>query len=257
MEGIYLQLDDISWPSKWPYIRRTNRTYRMCTVVEFFEDSEVFITGGSGVVGKALIEKLLRSTRVRRIYVLLRPKKQFTAEQRLTRLRQATIFHVLAKERPQELQKLVAVPGDVAHPGMGIQPEWLARMRGVSVVYHCAATVRFDEPLRVALRLNVAGTLEALKLAEQLPKLRIFVHVSTFYSNPYLTRVEPKVVSSGVWVCLVFFFLKCPLLELSAVLLVAHGLETVPETLGRSAGRQLARCPDPQVGTLRESDGVE
>ncbi|XP_017096210.2 fatty acyl-CoA reductase wat [Drosophila bipectinata] len=168
----------------------------MCNVVEFFEDSEIFITGGSGVVGKALIEKLLRSTRVRRIYVLLRPKKQFTAEQRLTRLRQATIFHVLAKERPQELDKLVAVPGDVSHPGLGIHPEWLAQMKGVSVVYHCAATVRFDEPLRVALRLNVAGTLEALKFAEQLPRLRIFVHVSTFYSNPYLKRVEPKYYSS-------------------------------------------------------------
>ncbi|KMZ07819.1 uncharacterized protein Dsimw501_GD27572 [Drosophila simulans] len=163
---------------------------------EFFEDSEIFVTGGSGVVGKALVEKLLRSCNVRRIYVLLRPRKQLTAEQRLVRLRQATVFHVLAAQKPEELDKIVAVPGDVSLPGLGIDPSMMQRMKGVSLVYHCAATVRFDEPLREALRLNVGGTLEALKFAETLPKLRAFVHVSTFYSNPYLTRVEPKYYSS-------------------------------------------------------------
>ncbi|XP_033169756.1 fatty acyl-CoA reductase wat [Drosophila mauritiana] len=163
---------------------------------EFFEDSEIFVTGGSGVVGKALVEKLLRSCNVRRIYVLLRPRKQLTAEQRLVRLRQATVFHVLAAQKPEELDKIVAVPGDVSLPGLGIDPSMIQRMKGVSLVYHCAATVRFDEPLREALRLNVGGTLEALKFAETLPQLRAFVHVSTFYSNPYLTRVEPKYYSS-------------------------------------------------------------
>jgi len=150
---------------------------------EFFEDSEIFVTGGSGVVGKALIEKLLRSCNVRRIYVLLRPRRQLSAQERLLRLRQATVFHVLAVEKPQELDKIVAVPGDVSLPGLGIDPSMVEHMRGVSLVYHCAATVRFDEPLRVALRLNVGGTLEALKFAENLPQLRAFVHVSTFYSN--------------------------------------------------------------------------
>ncbi|XP_017034883.1 fatty acyl-CoA reductase wat [Drosophila kikkawai] len=162
----------------------------------FYEDSEIFVTGGSGVVGKALIEKLLRSLNVRRIYILLRPRRQLTAAQRLLRLRQATIFHVLAKEKPEALDKLVAVPGDVSLPGLGIEPEMIELMKNVSLVFHCAATVRFDEPLRVALRLNVGGTLEAMKFAEGLPRLRIFVHVSTFYSNPYLKRVEPKYYSS-------------------------------------------------------------
>ncbi|XP_043657849.1 fatty acyl-CoA reductase wat [Drosophila teissieri] len=177
----------------WSVIHRATSTMEM---EEFFEDSEVFVTGGSGVVGKALVEKLLRSCSVRRIYVLLRPRRQLTAEQRLVRLRQATVFHVLAAERPQELDKIVAVPGDVSLPGLGIDPAMMQRMRGVSLVYHCAATVRFDEPLREALRLNVGGTLEALKFAETLPQLRAFVHVSTFYSNPYLRRVEPKYYSS-------------------------------------------------------------
>lgn len=164
------------------------------TLAEFFEGSEIFVTGGSGVVGKALIEKLLRSTNLRRVYVLLRPRGQLNAEQRLAKMREAKVFQVLRTQKPEELDKLIAIPGDVAQPNLGIDPNHLKLLGQVSIVFHCAATVRFDEPLRVALQLNVGGTLEALKFAEQLRHLRIFVHVSTFFSNPYLKRVEPKVL---------------------------------------------------------------
>ncbi|XP_060662209.1 fatty acyl-CoA reductase 1 [Drosophila nasuta] len=168
----------------------------MGVVDGFYEGCEIFVTGGSGVVGKALIEKLLRSCNVKRIYVLLRTKKQLSAEQRLDKLRQANIFQVLRLQKPQEVDKLVAIPGDVSLPQLGISSEHRQLLSNVSIVFHCAATVRFDEPLRIALRLNVGGTLEALKFAEQLQQLRIFVHVSTFFSNPYLERVEPRYYSS-------------------------------------------------------------
>lgn len=167
----------------------------MAQLKEFYENSEIFVTGGSGVVGKALIEKLLRSCNVKRIYVLLRSKKQLSAEQRMEKLRQAKIFQVLRVEKPNEVNKLVAIPGDVSQPHLGIAPHDQRQLMDVSIVFHCAATVRFDEPLRVALQLNVGGTHEALKFAEQLHQLRIFVHVSTFFSQPYLKRVEPKVCS--------------------------------------------------------------
>ncbi|EDV99627.1 GH12315 [Drosophila grimshawi] len=165
-------------------------------LAEFFEGTEIFVTGGSGVVGKALIEKLLRSCNVRRIFVLLRPRRELNVEQRLAKLRQAAIFQVLRVQKPNELDKLVAIPGDVSQQALGIDANHLKLLTQVSLVFHCAATVRFDEPLRVALQLNVGGTLEALKFAEQLRHLRVFVHVSTFFSNPYLQRVEPKYYSS-------------------------------------------------------------
>lgn len=37
----------------------------------------------------------------------------------------------------------------------------------VNVIYHCAATVRFDEPLRRAIMMNTRGTKLVLDLAEQ------------------------------------------------------------------------------------------
>ncbi|XP_046803098.1 uncharacterized protein LOC111674798 [Lucilia cuprina] len=174
-------------------------------IKEFFENSEIFVTGGSGVVGKALIEKLLRSCNVKKIYVLLRPKKNVSIEDRLEKVKNAMVFRQLKLQKPDELdKKLMAIPGDAVVPFLGITPEYQQILKNVSIVFHCAATVRFDEPLRDALRLNVGGTLETLKFAETLKNLKVFMHVSTFFSNPYLERVEEKVYESPMdWrVCL-------------------------------------------------------
>ncbi|XP_037932388.1 fatty acyl-CoA reductase 1 [Teleopsis dalmanni] len=173
-------------------------------IAEFFKDSEIFITGGTGVVGKALIEKLLRSCDVKRIYVLLRPKKGLDLNQRLEKLRNANVFNVLKTTNPDAFDKLYAIPGDVTLPCLGITEDHKKLMENVSVVYHSAATIRFDEPMEVALNLNVGGTLQTLKFAESLKDLKLFMHISTFFSNPHLKFIEPKVYPAPIdWkICL-------------------------------------------------------
>jgi fatty acyl-CoA reductase len=52
-------------------------------IFEFYENKSVFITGGTGFIGKVLIEKLLRSTNVATIYVLIRAKKGKNVSTRL------------------------------------------------------------------------------------------------------------------------------------------------------------------------------
>ena len=53
-------------------------------IVDFFAKRTILVTGGSGFVGKVLIEKLLRScTSLEKIYVIIRPRKGKTAEERL------------------------------------------------------------------------------------------------------------------------------------------------------------------------------
>ena len=54
------------------------------SIKKFYDGAEMFITGGSGFIGKTLIEKLLRSCPgIRTIYVLMRPKKNKTLEDRI------------------------------------------------------------------------------------------------------------------------------------------------------------------------------
>lgn len=53
----------------------------------------------------------------------------------------------------------------------------------VSVIFHVAATVKFDETLRRATAVNVKGTKEVLNIAKECRNLESFVYVSTAYSN--------------------------------------------------------------------------
>lgn len=73
----------------------------------------------------------------------------------------------------------------------------------VNIVFHSAATVRFDEPLKVAVNLNLQGTDRILDLCLEMLNLVSFVHVSTAYSNAdkievqeeiYKTKIKPEVV---------------------------------------------------------------
>lgn len=59
----------------------------MIGISEFFAGETVFITGTTGFLGKALLEKILRSCPdVDRVYLLIRSKGLETAEERLHKL---------------------------------------------------------------------------------------------------------------------------------------------------------------------------
>lgn len=52
-------------------------------VSEFYKDSIILITGGTGFLGKVLVEKILRSFEVKQIYLLVRTKNNMTVSDRL------------------------------------------------------------------------------------------------------------------------------------------------------------------------------
>lgn len=64
--------------------------------------------------------------------------------------------------------------GDCTLPDLGISIEDRKLLaETVSIIYHCAATIRFDEELKTAVLLNTRGTKLMLELAENCPKLEV------------------------------------------------------------------------------------
>lgn len=161
----------------------------------FYKGRSVFVTGVTGFMGKVLIEKLLRScSQLENVYVLIRPKKGHDVKQRLEDLLNSKIFDRLKEERPAAIQKLVAINGDVtqAHLGMSEVDE-KTLIENVSVVFHSAATVKFDEEFRLAVQLNCGGVINIVQLCKKIPDFKAFVYISTAYSNTNRNEIEEKV----------------------------------------------------------------
>lgn len=149
----------------------------------FLRDRSVFVTGGTGFLGKILIEKLLRSCHgLKNVYILLRGKDGMSPEERLQEMFDSPVFDGLKSQRPSVLGKVIPVIGDIMQPQLGLsQSDLTALIENVTIVYHSAASVRFDEPLRKAIDINVLGTRKVLELCHKLKSIAAFVHVSTAY----------------------------------------------------------------------------
>ncbi len=62
----------------------TRDSLRPFSMHQYYQGKTVFLTGATGFLGKAILEKLLRSIpSIARIYVLIRPKKDLVPQDRL------------------------------------------------------------------------------------------------------------------------------------------------------------------------------
>ena len=83
----------------------------------------VFITGGTGFVGKVLLEKLLRSTDVRKVYLLIRAKRGHSAASRLETLLTSRLFETMRAQGKEPGPRVCAMHGDIDLPRLGLSDE--------------------------------------------------------------------------------------------------------------------------------------
>lgn len=68
----------------------------------------------------------------------------------------------------------MAVEGDVTLPLLGLSSQDLQTIIDqVSIVFHSAATVRFDEDLKTAIELNVSGPRQMIQICHQMKHLEV------------------------------------------------------------------------------------
>ncbi|GAB0092069.1 hypothetical protein DMENIID0001_070270 [Sergentomyia squamirostris] len=154
-------------------------------IPQFYADRSVFVTGGTGFLGKALVEKLLRSCPdIKNIYLLIRQKRNQDIKTRLNDLLASEIFDSVRRENPEHLEKVIPISGDMTSDSLGLsESDQNILHENVSIVFHSAATIRFDEKLDVAVKINVLGTKKMIELSRKMIKLAALVYVSTAYSN--------------------------------------------------------------------------
>nr|KAF6494852.1 fatty acyl-CoA reductase 2 [Rousettus aegyptiacus] len=167
----------------------------MSAIAAYYNDKSILITGATGFVGKVLMEKLFRtSPDLKVIYILVRPKSGQTLKQRVFSILNSELFSKVREIYPNVGEKIRAIYADLSKDDFGISKEDMEELLScTNIIFHCAATVRFEDPLKYAVQLNVVATQKLLLMASQMPKLEAFIHLSTAFSNCNLKHIDEVV----------------------------------------------------------------
>ncbi|KAI5732282.1 hypothetical protein M8J77_024262 [Diaphorina citri] len=154
------------------------------TIKEFYKNSHIFITGGTGFVGIALLEKFLRDVPFEKIYLLLRPKKGMSVDERLKQVLDNKIIKALNLDVAETVKKFVVISGDIEQDKLGISEEQIRLIHAnVTVVIHSAASLDFGGSMKETGNANLLGTRRVLGLCAGIANLKAMVHVSSAYVN--------------------------------------------------------------------------
>ncbi len=146
-----------------------------------------FVTGATGFLGTALVERILRCVPEAEITVLIRPGRRADASARLAReVIKNDCFDRLRSELGDgfaaEVERRVrAVPGDVGRDGLGLDEDGREALRLADVVIHSAATVSFDAPLTQAVEINLLGPSRVAAAISDVGSSGHLISVSTAY----------------------------------------------------------------------------
>ncbi|MFP5377401.1 MAG: HAD-IB family phosphatase [Acidimicrobiia bacterium] len=132
-------------------------------IPEALAGKRVGVTGATGFLGTALVERLLRAVPGCVVVVVVRPGKRTPAAERVRReVLRNDCFDRLRAEWGDRFdaevdRRLTVVAGDVAVDGLGLDGAGAAALRSCDVVVHSAASVSFDSPLDAAVEVNLLG----------------------------------------------------------------------------------------------------
>ncbi len=169
-------------------VERANLLLELLTVIrEQLAGKRIAVTGSTGFLGTALVERLVRSVPDCEIILLVRPGRR-GASARVTRdVLKNDAFNGIRNEMGKDEfakhceARVKAVAGDVGTDGLGLSGEDLELWLTADVIIHSAATVSFDSPLDTAVEVNLLGPQRIANLCNEHGVTPHLVAVSTCY----------------------------------------------------------------------------
>ncbi|HKN88745.1 MAG TPA: HAD-IB family phosphatase, partial [Acidimicrobiia bacterium] len=147
----------------------------------------VAVTGATGFLGTALVERLLRSVPECEVLPVVRPGRRAGAAERVRRdILRNDAFDRLRREWGDRFDAEIArrvtpLGGDVSVEGLGLSDADRERLAEVDVVIHSAAAVSFDSPLDAAVAVNLLGPSHVAAALRAVGSPAHLVAVSTAY----------------------------------------------------------------------------
>ncbi|MBS1848720.1 MAG: SDR family oxidoreductase, partial [Actinobacteria bacterium] len=178
-------------------------------IPEALDGKRIFITGSTGFVGTALVERLLRGAPGCSITLLVRPSRMRNVQQRAAReIFKNDCFDTLREQLGGReafdamiAERVDVVAGDVGTDGLGLDDQGRAALAATDIVIHSAATVSFDAPLDLAIEVNLLGPTRIVRTCQDLGVTPHLVAVSTCYvaGNRRGEALEEPVDASPFW----------------------------------------------------------
>ena len=168
----------------------------MTGIREGLAGKRIAITGTTGFLGTALLERLLRTVPDTDLVLLLRAGRRSTVQQRAAReIFRNDAFDRLRSEVGREppgesfeemiARRVTVIAGDVGRDGLGLsqdgETDGRAALAACDIVVHSAATVAFDSPLDGAVEVNLLGPTRVVQTLQSLGSAAHLISVSTCY----------------------------------------------------------------------------
>ena len=156
---------------------------------EALRGRRIAITGATGFLGTALVERILRTIPDSEVALLVRPGRRGAADRVRREVLKNSCFDRLRRELGPSFDAEVArrvrvLAGDVGADGLGLDAAGEELLASCPTVIHSAATVSFDSPLDTAVEINLLGPVRvaaALNRLHQRGDLPHLIAISTAY----------------------------------------------------------------------------
>ncbi|HEU4422726.1 MAG TPA: HAD-IB family hydrolase [Pilimelia sp.] len=151
----------------------------------------VLLTGATGFLGQALLERLLSGYPTTRVTLLVRAKGSWSGSDRLATLLRRPVFNPWRKALGAEAaaaavaERVRVVEADLGSDRVDLPDD-------LTAVIHGASTVSFDPPIDLAFRTNVQGVIDLYSAVRHLASRPHVVHVSTAYVAGARKGTQPE-----------------------------------------------------------------